>query len=218
MLGRRWSGGAAIKQARESIAGFSGSATALDLGAQYAMASLPVTYGVGMRNAGSKAAFVREKTALPRLLDAGVSARLFSGALTAALEGHKSAEGFSWNAGLEAWAYNLLAFRAGMDSRRDAGGGVSFGFGVRLKRVRLDYALIPQGSAFGASHRLSLAYRFGGGGDSAYQEGLSLSQQGDYAGAILKFKEALDADPEHPGAARGLKEAILLLEQERSRR
>jgi hypothetical protein len=217
-VGRRLKLGAAVKQARQSIAGYSGGAVAADAGLLYPMASWPLTLALGARNMGGKASFLQEKTALPRLLDAGASARLFSGALVLAVEGHNGSGETFWNGGLEFWAHNLLAFRAGLDTRRDAGGGAGFGFGVRLKRVRVDYALLPQGEAFGSSHRLSLAFRFGGGGDAAYQEGLAFSQRGDYARAILRFKDALDADPGHPGASRGLKEAIALLELERSRR
>jgi hypothetical protein len=217
-LGRRLWWGAAVKQAREVIGGMTGSAVAGDAGLLYSPAGWPVTFGGGVRNLGGKASFPGAKATLPRLVDGGMSGRFFSGAVVAALEGHASAEGFFWNAGLELWAHNLLAFRVGMDSHRDTGAGLTWGLGVRLKRVRVDYAMLPEGAAFGNSHRVSLAYRFGGGGEAPYQEGLSLAQQGDHAAAILKFKEALDADPDHAGAARGLKDSIRALDEERSRR
>ena len=208
----------ALKRVQQSLAGRSAATSALDLGALAPCRGTPLAFSFGARNIGPKASFEREKTSLPRRLDAGVSARLFSGALLLALEGHDSSEGALWNAGMEAWAYNVLAFRAGMDGSREAGGGLSFGLGIRLKALQIDYAFVPMGDTLSAIHRMGLSFRFGGSGEAAYQRGLSLAQRGAHAEAILEFKEALDAEPGHRGAAHALREAIRNLETERRAR
>jgi tetratricopeptide (TPR) repeat protein len=108
-----------------------------------------------------------------------------------------------------------LALRVGLDGSRDAGNGVTFGLGIRLKSMRVDYAFAPMGPSLGAVHRMGISYRFGGAGEAAYQRGLVLSQRGDSAEAVLQFKEALDADPGHRDAARALREAIQNLKAEK---
>jgi hypothetical protein len=218
-LFRGWGGGLVLKQAQESIAGKSAGAFALDLGALAPWRGTPFTFSAGARNLGSKASFNGEKTSLPRLLDAGAGLKMFSGALAAAVELHKPSDGkMTWNAGAELWAYNVVAFRAGLDGSRDAGDGLSLGVGFRLDALRVDYAFVPMGEGLGVSHRMGISFRFGGAAERSYQEGLSLDQRGQHAEAVLKFKEALDADPGHREAARALREAIRELERERGQR
>jgi hypothetical protein len=217
--GTSWRWGLTVKQVSESIADAEAKTFAGDAGLLFhpfwSGRLLPFKLAVGIRNVGSDASFLREKTSLPRAMDAGASYTGFSEALTIALDAHKARSGeTSFNGGAEVWLHNVLAFRAGIASGGDLGNGLSMGIGFKFKDVRVDYAFQGYGDGFGASHRMGLTFRFGGAGERAYQEGLRLSQQGQHAEAILKFEEALDADPRHAGAARALRESVRLLERE----
>jgi tetratricopeptide (TPR) repeat protein len=77
----------------------------------------------------------------------------------------------------------------------------------------VDYAFADAGS-FGGTHRVGIQWRFGNEAQSLYEEGAALSQKGLYPEAILKFKEALDLDPNHRAAARGLRDAVQRLNGE----
>ena len=207
--------GAAVKQVRETLAGRSAAATALDAGLFVPWRGTPLTISLDARNVGRGSSFDQEKTPLPRSVEGGVSGTFFSGSLTTVVQGVRSDAGTDWRAGAEVWMHNVLALRAGLDRGRDAGNGVTFGLGIRLKSLRVDYAFAPMGSSLGALHRMGISYRFGGAGESAYQRGLALAQRGDYAEAVLQFKEALDADPGNRDAVRGLREAIQNLKTEK---
>jgi hypothetical protein len=214
---RGWGMGAALKQAQQSIAGRSAGVLALDAGLLRPWSGTPLSFSLGVRNLGPKASPGEEKAPLPRSLEAGVGAKLFSGALLLALEGEGGSDaGTVWKAGVEAWAYNVVAVRAGFDGAREAGDGFSLGLGMKLKDLRVDYSFSPMGEALGAVQRVGISFRFGGAGERLYQRGLALSQKGDHAEAVLRFKEALDADPGHREAARALRESIRRLESERS--
>jgi hypothetical protein len=88
------------------------------------------------------------------------------------------------------------------------GSGFSTGLGFKLSaNAWIDYGFLPQGD-LGGSHRLSLSLRFGGGkAEALFQEGIRKMRQGDFAGAVLLFDKVLALDPNHPSAARLLKEA-----------
>jgi hypothetical protein len=207
--------GVAVKQVQETLAGRSAAATALDAGLFVPWRGTPLAVSLDARNLGRGSSFDKEKTSLPRLVEGGLSGTFFSGALTTVVQGVRSDAGMDWKAGAEAWAYNVLALRVGWDGTRDAGNGVTFGLGMRLKSLRVDYAFSPMGPDLGAMHRMGISYRFGGAGETAYQRGLVLAQRGEYAGAVLQFKDALDADPGNREAARALREAIQNLKAEK---
>jgi hypothetical protein len=212
-FGRSWAAGLNVRQAALSIDGKSASALAADLGLLRRQGRF--TLSAGVRNAGGRATFVRDATALPRAMHAGAAARFFSEAWAVSGEWRRSSDGeASLHVGQEIWVHNALAIRAGWRSDRDLG-GTTFGFGIKLKAVRLDYAFSPLGEAFGQSHRAGLSFRFGGAGERAYEEGLQAAQRGHHAEAILKFKAALDADPAHKAAVRALRESVTALEKER---
>jgi len=215
-VGREGAFGLSAKQVSESIAGRSASVAAADAGALWRPAPGRLSFSAGFRNAGGKARFVQGRTALPRTLYAGAAARLFADGWVLTVEARRPSDGgTSFHVGQEVWLYNTLALRAGWRSDRDLGNGLVFGFGFKLHAVRVDYALAPMGAAFGQAHRIGVSFRFGGAGDRAYQDGLRLAQKGQNAEAILKFKEALDADPDNRAAVRALKESVGALQRER---
>lgn len=57
-------------------------------------------------------------------------------------------------AGLEWWIGNILALRAGHRTAQDVGSGMSAGMGLKISKIKLDYAYVPYGE-LGNSHRIS---------------------------------------------------------------
>ncbi len=207
--------GLSMTQLSESLAGYSARATALNAGVLVRPPRTPLRFAVALRNLGGKASFRDEKESLPRSWDAGVSYQGFSEALMTSLELHEpAAGGGTVRGGVELWLYKTLALRAGFSSGRAAGNGLTFGTGFKFGQVAMDYAFVTRGSGFDNEQRVGIRYFFGGPADRAYEEGLQLSREGKPAEAILKYEEALDADPRHPGAVRALREAAKSLERE----
>jgi TolB-like protein len=62
--------------------------------------------------------------------------------------------------GIEWWPASCFGTRAGMSALGDRGGSVSFGFSAIFQRIGIDYAISTH--VLGLSHRVSLAYAFGG--------------------------------------------------------
>lgn len=210
--------GANVKRVSQEIGSYSASVTAFDAGG---LMRVPAPEGwaaflsAAVRNAGGKANFAEEATPLPTSMNAGLSVRGFSDALRLGLEAHSPSAGDTrLRAGGELWIQNALAVRAGFKTGQELGSGLSLGLGFRLTGLQLDYAYAPSEKGFGATHHVGLILRFGSAAEKSYQEGLKLSQKGDYAEAILKFQAALDADPRHGGAIRGLKDATRRLDQQ----
>ena len=112
------------------------------------------------------------------------------------------------------WLRGTLAVRAGYDGEKDLGNGFHVGVGFKLRGIQIDYAWTALGNGFGDVHRFGFLFRFGRPGDQAYEEGSRLAQQGNYPEAILKFEQALDADPGHARAVQGLRDAVRQLESE----
>lgn len=211
---RLWAG-AALKSAGVSIAGRGARANALDLGLLKKWGP-SWALGATLRNLGSGGAFVAEKSDLPRAWTVGTSRRFRGGAwnLLGELEGPAGGE-IKTRLGVEAWFMGSLSLRAGWKSGLASQAGYSLGMGLRQKSLSIDYALNLSDGAFGPRHRLGLSWRFGRAAERLYEEGLSLQRAGRNAEAVLKFKETLDADPEHPDAVTALREAVKSLSTER---
>jgi hypothetical protein len=66
--------------------------------------------------------------------------------------------------GAEWWLAELFALRAGYRTNiaKNAGLGVSAGFGLKFSNYIIDYSFLPYGD-IGNTHRLSLSYKFGEG-------------------------------------------------------
>jgi hypothetical protein len=217
-VSRRIALGFAIKDVRETIASYDARATVLDAGAMIRPTwdgeTLPLQLAGEVKNMGSGGAFRKEKAGLPQTYVLGAAWRGFRGAVNLLADWRKPAAGAGGlNVGAELWMKNLLALRVGRAEGLGMGEGLTAGLGFRLPGINVDYAVTALGDSFGATHRVGLTFRFGGAGDKSYQEGLKLHQEGQHAEAILKFQQALDADPEHAGAVRALREAVNSLER-----
>ena len=62
-------------------------------------------------------------------------------------------------AGLEWWIGNILALRAGYRTNQDIGSGTSYGVGLKISKIQLDYAYVPYGD-LGNTQRVSLGIKF----------------------------------------------------------
>jgi len=62
-------------------------------------------------------------------------------------------------AGLEWWIGNVLALRAGYRTGQDIGSAISYGAGVKISKISLDYAYVPYGD-LGNIQRISLGIKF----------------------------------------------------------
>jgi hypothetical protein len=208
-LGRAGCWGLNVKSAQETIAGHSSRTTLFDAGWAGRFWSNRAVLSASLENIGPGA---------PRILVAGTAVRSFSGRSVTGAEAFRSSDGTGVRLGQEYWVADTLALRAGYRSDEDASKGLSFGLGFRLGPFRVDYAFSDSGNPFGASHQVGLVWRFGGATERAYREGVAMTQRGEYAEAILKLKEVLDADPNHLDALRALREAADGLAKERSSR
>ncbi|MEK7746537.1 MAG: PorV/PorQ family protein, partial [Elusimicrobiota bacterium] len=156
--------GAGVKLIRESIAGYSGQALALDLGALWATPRFKdLTLGAALQNIGPGVRFQSRKESLPLNLRTGAayrfSARGQEGLLSLDLTKERS-ESPLVSVGAETRIAQVMPIRLGFGTRNDAGPGVTAGVGWMLRDVSLDYAFVPYGD-LGISHRFSVTWRFG---------------------------------------------------------
>lgn len=164
------SAGLEMKLVYEKIDSFVSYGAAADIGMQYLMTERHLTLGLVLRNAGTAFKPHDEiKGTLPFALTGGCSfhpipvlnvnldvTRIFSDSRTVA------------KFGIEWWAVSLFALRAGYSNAgselktgygSDMMAGLSAGFGVSWKRMKLDYAVQPMVD-FGFTHSLSLSHTF----------------------------------------------------------
>ena len=171
--------------------------------------------GVVLQNIGTALKFDRESFDLPRQLAAGLSytGALLGQTITVALDGRQPNDGpRTMGLGLEAWAQNTVALRAGYTSQGDLGNGLRVGAGLRLKNVQVDYAFAGAGS-LGNTHRFGLTFSWGRPSEDPlyiaqdwYEKGEHDFLKGRYTDALLKFNKALEIDPSHPQALQKMKE------------
>lgn len=183
--GRKISGigfGVTGKYIRESIANYSASAFALDLGALYRFEGRPVSVGLDLANMGTPIRYVDQSYSLPMIVRLGAAyglTRDFPHALVLQLD-KPYGEGVNARLGLEYRGFGPIALRAGYRTysgtqRSAAQGkslgstasslsdfyGMTLGAGLRTPYGDLDYALVPSGE-LGTAHRLSYSFNFGG--------------------------------------------------------
>lgn len=155
-LSPRWSVGANVKLARQSIEEFSGSGVGFDLGVMSRVSSA-VMVGASVANLGGPTITLREKDeSYATELRAGGSLSLLGGKSLTAIDLVQRADpGANVRVGTEFWIQSLV-LRAGyyIDD-------VAAGFGYRLPNgMQLDYAMTDH--ELGMVHRFGLTYRFGG--------------------------------------------------------
>lgn len=137
----------------DSASGFS-----VDIGAQYKLEEKKLQFGISLKNVGRMGAFLKDKPTMPALLQAGTGYTIsrsdhvltLIGEYEVLFNGNNSAR-----FGLEYEYYGRYSFRAGyLTGFEDR--GMSIGTGMALQRFVLDYAFLPDVTAFGNQHIFSL--------------------------------------------------------------
>jgi len=170
------------KYIRESIASYSASAYALDLGVLHRLENRPISLGLDIANLGTQIRYIDQSYALPMVVRFGAAyglTRDFPHALVLQFDLPRDA-GVNARLGFEYRGFGPIALRAGYrthssQQRAAATGsalgstasgltdfyGMSLGAGVRTPYGDLDYAIVPAGE-LGAAQRLSYSFNFGG--------------------------------------------------------
>ncbi|MBI5201197.1 MAG: PorV/PorQ family protein [Elusimicrobia bacterium] len=127
------------------------------------------SWGAAVQNLGSGLRYAERRESLPLAVAAGAAVRLGGGLLLAGeLRARPKTGGISAGIGTE---YGVLpnftvrgGYRSAMD-RSSIGGsaapisGLGLGFGIRVRKAAIDYAITPQGE-LGQAQRLSVSTRF----------------------------------------------------------
>jgi len=214
MWGHRWKkdlmAGVGLKWIQEDLAGAKGTALGLDLGGWWKPFSQgwasPLSFGGSIRNLGSGPQFDQVREDLPQTFGLGIGYEGFGEMLKGGLDIIKPVDrGVYMSLGSEVWLMNLLAVRVGYRSQHDLGSGLSFGVGMQMLNMQVDYAFVDY-DELGNTHRISLTYRFSGTDEIHYRKGLTLMRNGRYAQAILEFDKAFEINPKHPTALLRMKE------------
>jgi hypothetical protein len=164
------SAGLEMKLVYEKIDSFASYGAAADIGMQYLMKERYLTIGLVLKNAGTVFKPHDEiKGALPLAFTGGFSFHplpilSFNLDVTQIFSDSRTVAKF----GVEWWTVSLLALRAGYSNAgselktgygSDMLAGLSAGFGVSWKRMKLDYAVQPMVD-FGFAHSISLSHIF----------------------------------------------------------
>jgi hypothetical protein len=141
---------------------FSAIAGVVDIGAQGRVLDDQVSLGVSVSDLGTRLHYAQTDEEIPWILRAGASylypfqdgSHLIASLDAAAEKGEKIKEFL----GFEYFLRNVVSLRAGYKAGQ-AAGKLSFGFGVIVNKVRIDYALTDS-DGLGKVHTASLTYKF----------------------------------------------------------
>jgi hypothetical protein len=170
------------KYIRETIAKYSATAFALDLGALYRFENRPVSLGLDVANMGTPIRYIEQSYPLPMVVRFGAAyglTRDFPHALVLQIDMPRDA-GVNARLGFEYRGFGPITLRAGyrtFSSQQRAAAlgttlgstasgvadfyGLSLGAGLRTPYGDLDYAMVPYGE-LGTAHRMSYSFNFGG--------------------------------------------------------
>ncbi len=160
-FGEKLSAGATARYVYQKIRSDATDGATFDAGVYGVTPVEGLTAGVALNHMGRLSNFAEERPSLPTTLRAGAAytrdlGKAGSGLIT--LDGLGiSEQSPQIRAGLEWNAPRFLSLRAGFVEGLDTQ-SASFGFGLALKQVRLDYAFIPFSEGLDDGHRFSLAF------------------------------------------------------------
>jgi hypothetical protein len=160
-----WSVGVTGKFVNQKLENISGSGFAADLGTRLDFGNWSV--GAALANIGSGMSFDNSEEDLPMIGRVGFATRQFNGAVTGSMDFERRLTGTAMlRQGLQ-WGFDERYFvRSGYQfivggDQDGVGSGFSFGAGVALERVVLDYAYTLQDKYTAEDlHRFSLGFRF----------------------------------------------------------
>ena len=156
--------GGGVKIVRESIAGISGGGFMLDGGVLWDVpGAAGLNLGLAVQNLGLNVKFQGVKEPLPMSIRAGAGYKLTVRGIktTLALDLQQSkGEDFGLRLGFAMLLGKTIPLRFGFTTLTDAGLGLSAGTGYTYRNMVFDYAYAPF-KDLGATHRLSVTYRWG---------------------------------------------------------
>jgi len=154
------SAGGGFKFISEKIDSRTAMAGALDVGAIYSPVE-HISFAVAVQNLGTKIKFYSDGADLPLNFSFGTAVRLLNNDMVVVLDLNKGLDTkLRFGVGAEYRAFNIIALRAGYNSRNDLDTGLTVGTGLRIQDFSLDYAFVPFGD-LGNTHKLSGSWRFG---------------------------------------------------------
>jgi hypothetical protein len=161
--------GASGKVLYEKIDWDSASGFAVDLGVAFAprisVMRGRVSLGAVLRNLGPKMGYFDDKFDLPLSTQAGLSYRpmwlpeSFTALVAVDYDKTRGRDGGPL-VGLEVGLKNLAAVRVGYRDAYD-NGDLTYGFGLGIRNVMVDYAYVDMGEDLGRTHRVSVAFKTG---------------------------------------------------------
>ncbi|MBU0687394.1 MAG: PorV/PorQ family protein [Candidatus Margulisbacteria bacterium] len=178
----------------ETLASYSASTFAFDLGALYNL-NPDLILGLNFQNQGGSLTFISEANPLPNKIALGIAAKRFIfKPLTVTADFNLPNDSDMYlNVGSEYTFNDFLILRLGYARSRYQGG-----LGFRAKYFALDYAYVPH-EYLGATHRISLALQFGITTEDEikkhYELGTEYYKEQKYLDALSEFKAVLELDP-----------------------
>ena len=164
-FGKSFAFGANAKFLREQIADETGTGIAFDLGGLYTFPDMPLSLGFNAQHLGPRVTFIEEAFGLPVTFRFGAAYRLWNEALVLTSDIIRPADNdIAIGIGAGYTIGNILQLRTGYKYQlggNDLGAvsGLTGGFGLKLLRFQVDYALVPFG-VLGLTHRFSLVANF----------------------------------------------------------
>jgi tetratricopeptide (TPR) repeat protein len=227
-LGKYFSIGTTFKYIHSNIVDESASAYAFDLGLLF---DSPLSVGFVIKNFGTKLKYIDKGYPLPLMGRLGTALKLLDNNLIIATDIEYTREkNFAIYSGVEWTLANTITPRFGyIFDRESIANGYTFGVGVSVMGLSIDYALVPYGE-LGMTNRVSVGYAFGTGrermsekieklaaeelakkeklmSELLYETGLSYYNEGNYEDAINAWDLTLIWDPEHQNAVQWIEKA-----------
>ena len=183
--------GTNLKLVQQTVEDFSGGGFGVDLGATYALTPT-IRIGASAMNLSGPSVQLRDVAeTYPTQFRGGVAAQVLNGrGLIIAQLDHADGLGAQLHGGGEYWIQPGLALRVGFSDAYGTG-GFSYRF---APQYQLDYGVADQ--TLGLTHRVGLAYRFGGFFASSRAEPNMFSPTGEKAVTKISLNARTKADPE----------------------
>ncbi|MEW5692765.1 MAG: PorV/PorQ family protein [Candidatus Hydrogenedentota bacterium] len=153
--------GAGIKWVREKLDEKAANSVSIDAGLIYKLPIRELTFGVSLRNLGTKLKFYSDKENIPLTLQTGFQYLSPNKRFRVCIDADKvRREEIGLHCGGELMIKEILFLRMGYNSAIDVDNGLTLGFGIKYYNIGFDYAYVPFGD-IGRNHRFSGYCEFG---------------------------------------------------------
>ncbi len=168
-LSRHVSLGANARLIRQNLATVSATGASVDLGTTATFGGTSIAAVV--QNLGPNLSYDASSYPLPRQIRFGASRQFLEQKLLVAADYNIPSDYYKdVRVGTEFQVHPMLALRMGyrkeLGSTDDPATGLSYGVGLRLKQLTMDYAMTPS-DGFDNVHRVALGYSFGSGAEES---------------------------------------------------